>query len=92
MAAPRSKKHWPSREMRNSKRFKAAAKALGLRVRQLRHERGWSLEKAGEAMKMDWRHLQKMEAGELNVTLVSLLRAAVALDVSLSDLFEEAGD
>jgi len=33
------------------------------------------------------RHLQKLEAGEVNVTLRTLVRISVALGVDLKDLF-----
>ncbi len=36
---------------------------------------------------MHWRHWQKVEAGEVGVTLRTVAKLAVALDVEASDLF-----
>lgn len=66
----------PSRVHKQSKRYKTALKQLGLRVRQLRLARHWTLDKAAERMDLDLKHLQKIEAGTVNVTLVTLLRIA----------------
>jgi transcriptional regulator with XRE-family HTH domain len=38
-------------------------------------------------MDLDLKHLQKVEAGQLNVTLVTLVRIADGLEVPMSDLF-----
>lgn len=38
-------------------------------------------------MQLDLTHLQKIEAGKLNVTLVTLVRIADGLGVSVRDLF-----
>jgi transcriptional regulator with XRE-family HTH domain len=80
-------KEWSSRRYRESRRFRNAARALGLRVRQLREERGLTLQRAAEMMEMDLTHLQKIEAGKLNLTLVSLLRIADGLDQGVEALF-----
>jgi transcriptional regulator with XRE-family HTH domain len=45
------------------------------------------LEHAAEAMDLDLKHLQKIESGELNVTLVTLVRIAGGFRVPLSSLF-----
>ena len=78
----------PSRVVRESRRFGAAAKALGAHVRALRKARSWTLERAAELMQLDLKHLQKIEAGDppINITLATLLRIADGLDVALADL------
>jgi transcriptional regulator with XRE-family HTH domain len=53
----------------------------------MREKRGWTLERAAEAMDLDLKHLQKIEAGKLNVTLVTLVRIAEGLSVPLATLF-----
>ena len=80
----------PSRIARESPRFVAEATALGRRVRELRESRGWTLEKAAEAMNLDLKHLQKVEAGKLNVTLVTVVRIAEGLDEPVAALFAPA--
>ncbi len=59
---------------------------LGDRVRALRQERGWTQEVAAAASGIHLRHWQKVEAGEVNVTLDSLHRIAGALDVEVDQL------
>jgi len=63
-------------------------RSFGLRLRALRQDQDLTLEAAAEQMDLDWKHLQKIEAGQLNVTLVTLVRIAKGLETSLSDLFE----
>lgn len=85
MARPSTER--PSRTHRESRRFAREATALGGRVRELRQRRGWTLEVAAEAMDLDLKHLQKVESGQINVTLVTLVRIAEGLDVPMSSLF-----
>jgi transcriptional regulator with XRE-family HTH domain len=57
-------------------------------VRRLRDERAWTLEVAATAMDVDLKHLQKIEAGQLNLTMVTILRIADGLEVAPEILFE----
>ena len=68
-------------------RFKKEARVLGARVRALREERDWTLERAAERMDIDWKHLQKIESGALNVTLSTLVRIASGFRCPVSALF-----
>jgi len=67
-----------------------AATAIGARIRHLREERGWTLERAGEQMGLDPKHLWKLENawGSGNPTLATLLKVADGLGCSLTDLTE----
>lgn len=76
-----------SRRHRESAHFAREARTLGLQVRTLRLEQELTLEQAAERMDLDLKHLQKVEAGALNVTLVTLSRIADGLGTSLADLF-----
>ncbi len=76
-----------SQVARQGSRYLAETRALGARVRELREKRGWTLERAAEAMDLDLKHLQKVEAGKLNVTLVTLVRIAEGFSVPLATLF-----
>ncbi len=73
---------------RESKRYRTAVRSFGLRLRSLRQHKALTLEEAAEQMDIDWKHLQKIEDGQLNVTLVTLVRIAKGLHVSLDVLFE----
>ena len=87
MAARTSGADRPSRIARQSARFVSEARALGRRVRRLRESRDWTLERAAEATTVDWKHWQKIESGQINVTLVTLVRIAEGFGVPLADLF-----
>jgi len=87
MAARTSGTERPSQVARQSPRFGAEARALGLRVRQLRQAKKWTLEVAAEEMNLDLKHLQKIEAGALNVTLVTLVRIVEGFGEPLAALF-----
>ncbi len=80
----------PSRTFKESPEFRAARAELGAAVRSRRLARALTLEAAAERMQLDLKHLQKVEAGQGNVTLVTLVRIAVGLDVPLRDLFAGA--
>ena len=41
---------------------------------------------------MGWRHLQKIEAGEINITLLTLFRFANAYGFDAEDLFDDRVD
>jgi transcriptional regulator with XRE-family HTH domain len=77
-----------SQRFKETRRFKDAAQALGEQVRQLRESRALTLEQASAQMDVDLKHLQKVEGGKLNVTLVTLLRVADGLHVAPAALFE----
>jgi len=54
---------------------------LGRRVRRRRKQMKLTQETASQRSGIYWRHWQKIEAGEVNVTLETLARLARALDV-----------
>jgi len=66
---------------------KRLLRQLGLRIRQVRESRGWTLEEAEEHGWPSWRHLQRIESGK-NVTFLSLARLAKAFGMSVSDLLK----
>lgn len=76
-----------SQRARDTKRYRTALRHLGLRVRQLRHERDLTLEEVAERGDMAWKHLARIEAGEVNASMVSLVRIADGLQVRVEDLF-----
>ena len=75
---------------KKSARYVREAKALGLRLRRLREDRGWTLEKAAESCDLDLKHLQRIGSGQLNVTLVTLVRSAIGFRQPMSGLFLDA--
>jgi transcriptional regulator with XRE-family HTH domain len=58
-------------------------------VRTLRLAAGLTLKKAAELADMHWRHLQTIEEGQINVTLMTLDRLAQVLGVDAATLLGE---
>ena len=77
----------PSQAFRRSRRYGVECRRLGLRIRQLRQARELTLEAASAKASLDITHLQKIEAGKLNVTMVTLVRLAEGLGIQMADLF-----
>ena len=65
------------------------AREFGESVRRLRLERGYSQAGFAEAAKIDRAHMGEIERGEVTVTIVTALKVAQALGVSLATLFSE---
>jgi XRE family transcriptional regulator, regulator of sulfur utilization len=58
-------------------------------VRRLREDLKWTQEQAAEASGIAVRHFQKIEAGDVNVTVATLERVAKAFRVPIKSLFED---
>ncbi len=67
----------------------ALAKEFGVLIRRLRLERGHSQETFGQACRIDRTYVGMIERGEVNVTLVMVVKLAGGLGMSLVDLFWE---
>jgi transcriptional regulator with XRE-family HTH domain len=67
----------------------AAFQHFRTNVRTLRLDAGLTLKKAAELADMHWRHLQKIEEGQSNVTLMTLARLAQVLAVDAATLLGE---
>ena len=65
---------------------------LGDNVRALRTRALLTAKKAAERAEMHWRHWQKIEAGEVNITLFTLVRVADALNVEPGHLLLDPAD
>ena len=63
---------------------------VGLRIRSLRLQKGWTLEETEEFGWDSWRQLQKIESGR-NITLATLWRVAKFYDVTPADILEGRG-
>lgn len=62
-------------------------KRLGTNVKRLRMEKGHSQEDMRD-LGFNYRYFQKLEAGQVNVTLDTLVRLTKAFKCELSDLLE----
>ena len=67
----------------------AIRKRLASRLRLLRAELGLTQEAAAARSGLALRHLQKIEAGEVNATLNTLTRLATALGVDAGELLRK---
>lgn len=63
-------------------------KSFGLKVQQLRKERGLSQERFALSIDMDRTYFASVEAGKRNVAIKNIHKIADGLGVSLSELFE----
>ena len=59
---------------------------IATHVRRLRKERKLTIIAAAESVGLHWRLWQKVEAGDNNITMATLVRVAEALDVDPRDL------
>lgn len=65
--------------------------SLGRRVRELRHERSWTLDALSQAAGVSSRFLADVEAGRGNISVLRLADVARALGRPVADLLLEAG-
>lgn len=72
---------------RVTKRVDAVAKALGRRIRQLRHGKGWSQEHLANEAGMHRTYMWGIERGVRNPSIRHLTQIADALGVPISALF-----
>jgi transcriptional regulator with XRE-family HTH domain len=62
--------------------------AIGMQIRRLREERGYSLEQLAERSGLSFRGLIYIEHGQRNASVLTLLQVASGLDVQPSRLFD----
>lgn len=68
--------------------YASQRRKLGKRIRELRRRRGWSQATLAKLCGIHGHHLGKIERGEANATLATLLKIARNLKKTLSDLFQ----
>lgn len=76
-----------SRQIGSERSLQAVQVLLGRRLRALRSVRGLRQE-AIEARGLNYKYLQRIEAGRCNLTLKTLQRVASALELKVEDLFQ----
>jgi transcriptional regulator with XRE-family HTH domain len=62
------------------------ARQFGTRVREVRHERGWTLEVLGEKSGLHYTFVGVIERGEASTSLYNAVRLAKALGVEVDEL------
>lgn len=68
-------------------RYDAALKMIGKNVRTIRNSKGLSMEAVANEANIEYRQLGRIERGEGNTTVASLLKIADALKVNVSEFF-----
>jgi transcriptional regulator with XRE-family HTH domain len=77
-----------SRAPADDSSFEEAKAEFGRRVRAARQAKGESLESLAAGGAVHWTFVSRVERGQGNVTLRSLLRLAAALDIDPAQLVE----
>lgn len=65
--------------------------ALGLAIRRIRESRSMSQERLALIAEVDRSYVGRIERGDNNVAVLTLVRLAAALDVSAAMLLDQAG-
>lgn len=72
----------------NQRDYDQYLKKLGGNVRRLRKEKGCSMENLAHDAEMEYRQLGRIERGEINTSVISLLKICEALEVNMDELFK----
>ena len=64
-------------------------KELGLLIKKLRFEKGFTAVEFGYRCEMDKTNINRIESGNTNPTFLTLIRICKALEIDLKDLFED---
>ena len=62
--------------------------ALGKRIKTLRNEIGFSQEELAARAGIDRTYITSVECGKRNISIVNIEKIAIALEVTLSKLFD----
>lgn len=62
---------------------------FGLRVRKIRLDKGWSQEKLAEKAGLHRTYVGSLERGERNVCLLNLYKLADALNIDITEFFQD---
>jgi transcriptional regulator with XRE-family HTH domain len=69
-------------------RYEATLKMIGDNIRTIRNSKGLSMEAVANEANIEYRQLGRIERGEGNTTIASLVKIAAALKVNLSEFFQ----
>jgi transcriptional regulator with XRE-family HTH domain len=75
----------------NHEGLKSVRKDLGRRIRALRRGKRWPQHMLAALCGIHVSHVSKIERGQANITLATLLGLAKNLGVSMADLFDGIG-
>ena len=72
-----------------SKEYDSYLKKVGNTLRRIRKEKGYSMENLANEAEIEYRQLGRIERGEINTSIISLLRICETLEIELKNLFED---
>ena len=72
-----------------SKEYDSYLKKVGNTLRKIRKEKGYSMENLANETEIEYRQLGRIERGEINTSIISLLRICQTLDIEMKTLFED---
>jgi len=68
-------------------RYDNFLKDFGKRVRLIRKEKGMTMEAVAYKAGIEYRQLGRIERGEINTSIISLLKISQALEIEIKELF-----
>ena len=71
-----------------TKPYKTYLTEFGNNLRNIRQRQGLSMESLANDAEIEYRQLGRIERGEINTTIISLLKIAKALNVDIKMLFD----
>ena len=75
-----------------SKKSKLIITHVGLKIREIRIRRGYTISKLANISKIEYSHLSKIELGKINTTIKQLKKISIALNVNLIYFFTNLND
>ena len=63
---------------------------IGLRIKEIRNEKGVSQETLAHLADLDRTYINSVENGKRNVSIINIEKIANALEISLTDFFNDA--
>lgn len=76
----------------NIKKANAGACAVGLRMKQFREEKDYTIQRMAVSAGIDPKHLKKIETGVSEPSVIILWKFMNCLDKDMTDLFDEEYD
>ena len=73
----------------NSNEYDTYLKKVGNTLRKIRKEKGFSMENLANEAEIEYRQLGRIERGEINTSIISLLRICNTLEIEMKSLFED---
>lgn len=74
--------------MKEQREYDDYLKQLGQNLRDNRKKKGLTMEDLAHEAEIEYRQLGRIERGEVNTSVISLLRLCEALKIEMKDLFD----